>query len=308
MLRRTLLPSLFAAVLAACAAPPAKIADRADDRRLAAEVRAVVAGLGPGVRAAVWLGPAGGDPQLAWNVEVPMPCASAIKAAYLIELFAAREDALDQPLPGAAEVLADGKHPAVAHFTAAQRQTAAKALATASTRRVAEAMITGKGVDNLTYNVAANLVTAFCGGPAWLDAKLHERSPAFRDLRVRRYMLANRTTNGDNDATAHGLAAVHAALATRTVPGLSRATIDACRDVLARPADAQGRKVFAKGGSLDSDPVTRVEAGWREGPEGAVVHVVMLAQDGVDAAGRADAGQRLGDAARRIQELLLAPR
>ena len=70
----------------------------------------------------------------------------------------------------------------------------------------------------------------------------------------------------------------------------------------------QGRKVFAKGGSLDSDPVTRVEAGWREGPEGAVVHVVMLAQDGVDAAGRADAGQRLGDAARRIQELLLAPR
>jgi len=34
----------------------------------------------------------------------------------------------------------------------------------------------------------------------------------------------------------------------------------------------------------------------------------MLAQDGVDAAGRADAGQRLGDAARRIQELLLAPR
>lgn len=292
----------------ACTASPVRIADRAADPRLAADVRAVVAGLGPGMRAAVWLGPATGEPLLAWNVETPMPCASAIKVAYLVELFALRAGSLDQPLPGAAEVLADPLHPAVAHFTEAQRATARKALGAASTRRIAEAMISGKGVDNLTYNIAANLVTASCGGPLWLDGKLHARGPDWQGLHVRRYMLADRTTNGDNEATAHALAAVHAGLAARTVPGLSRATIDACREILARPADALGRAAFGKSGALDSDPVTRVEAGWREGPDGPLVYVVMLAQDGVAAGERAAAGERLGKAARDIQERLLAPR
>jgi len=303
---RRALAVLFA--LAACTAAPMRIADRADDPRLLADVRAVVATLGPGVRAAVWLGPPIGTPALAWNVEQPMPCASAIKAAYLVELFAARADHLDEPLPGADVVLGDGKHTAVAHFTPAQRDTARAALGGASTRRIAEAMITGKGVDNTTYNIAANLVTASLGGPLALDGRLHARSAQWRDLHVRRYMLADRTKNGDNEATAHALAAVHGALAARSVPGLSRATIDACRAVLQQRDDAQGRAVFSKSGALDSDPVTRVEGGWREGPAGAVVHVVMLAQDGVPPQERAAAGQRLGAAARRIEDLLLAPR
>jgi len=256
----------------------------------------------------VWFGPPLQAPQLAWNVEQPMPCASAIKAAYLVELFAARASALDQPLPGADAVLADSTHPAVGHFTRTQRDTAQQALGGASTRRIAEAMITGKGVDNTTYNIAANLVTAACGGPLALDGRLHVRTADWRDLRVRRYMLAERTRNGDNEATAHALAAVHGALAARNVPGLSRATIDACRAVLDQPDDAQGRAVFAKSGALDSEPIARVEAGWREGPAGAVVHVVMLAQDGVPPQERAAAGQRLGAAARQIQDLLLAPK
>jgi hypothetical protein len=291
----------------ACATPT-KVADSASDPQLATDVRAIVAELGPGARAAVWLGPAGGAPTLAWNVEVPMPVASAIKAAYLVELFAARADALDAPLPGTAELLADTKHAAVAHFSAAQRATAAKALGTASARRIGEAMVRGNGVDNATYNLAANIVTSFCGGPAWLEQKLHARVPEWRGLRVRRYMLANRTEHGDNEATAHALAAVHGGLARRDVPGLSRATIDACRAVLAQRADAQGRESFAKGGSLDSDPLTRVDAGWREDPSGPVVYVVMLAHAGVPAGDRAAAGQRLGDATRRIRERLFAAR
>lgn len=303
-------PALASALLtfAACTAPTVRIADRADDAKLANDVRALVAELGDGVHAAVWLGPAGSPPSLAWNVETPMPCASAIKAAYLVELFAARADALDQPLPGADGVLADARHPAVAHFSEAQRATARKALGGASTRRIAEAMISGKGVDNLTYNIAANLVTACCGGPLALDGKLHARATDWGDLRVRRYMLADRTANGDNEATAHALAAVHATLAQRRVPGLSNATVDACRAVLARPADAQGRACFAKNGALDSDPITRVEAGWREGPDGAQVYVVMLAQSGVAAAERAAAGQQLGTAATRLVTRLLATR
>lgn len=296
----------FAIALAACAAGPAPVADRAADPRLAADVRAIVEALGPGVRASVWLGPPHGEPSLAWNVEAPMPCASAIKAAYLVELFAARADALDEPLPGADAVLADARHPAVAHFSDAQRATARRQLVGIGVRQLAAAMISSQGVDNATYNLAANLVTAHCGGPAALDARLHARCPEWRDLRVRRYMLADRREHGDNEATAHALAAVHATLAARDVPGLSRATIDACRAVLARPADATGRARFAKDGALDSDPVTRVEAGFQEGPRGALVHVVMLAHDGVAADGRAAAGQRLGAAARAITARLLA--
>jgi hypothetical protein len=300
---------LFTAlVAAACQTRPVAVADHANDRGLLNDVRAAVAELGPGVRAAVWLGRPGQPPALAWNAELPMPCASAIKAAYLVELFAAHANALDQPLPGADVVLADATHPAVAHFSIAQRATARTALATASVRRIGEAMISGKDVDNATYNLAANLVTASLGGPVFLDAALHARSPEWAGLRVRRYMLASRTAAGDNDATAHALAAVHGQLATRSVPRLSLQLHDECRAQLARPADDQGRARFAKGGALDSEPLTRVEAGWREGPDGPLVHVVLLAHGNVAAADRAAAGQRLGATARRIEQLLVTPR
>lgn len=306
MLRHVVLGILFA--LQACATRTAPVGDRAADPALLADVKRTIAALGPGIRAAIWLSPPLGQPLLAINEDQPMPVASAIKVGYLVELFAALPDALDRPFPNAATILADGKHPAVAHFTPAQRATAQKALATATVRRVAEAMITGKGVDNLTYNVAANLVTAFFGGPTWLEAKLHARDPDWKGLRVRRYMLADRTANGDNEATAHSLAAVHGRLALGAIPGVDPRAVAAARDILARPADPTGRRVFAKGGSLDSDPITRVEAGWHEGPRGTLVHVVMLAQDGVKDEARSAAGQRLGDAARAIEALLVADR
>lgn len=298
--------ALFA-LLPACAAGRRPVADRAVDPQLRADVQQLVAELGPGVRAAVWFGPADGEPHLAWNVETPLPCASAIKAAYLVELFAAHATALGKPLPGADAVLADGKHPAVAHFTAEQRATAQKALGGASVHRIAEAMISGKGVDNLTYNLAANLVTASFGGPAWLEAKLHARAPEWRGLQVRRYMLADRTVHGDNEATAHALADVHARLARADLPGVPQLAIDAARSVLARATDAQGRANYGKNGALDSDPITRVDAGWRTGPDGAFVHVVMLAHDGVPSAERAAAGQRLGAAVAAITARLQRP-
>jgi len=302
----TFLRSFLAAVLlAACCCPP-RVADRADDPALLADVQAIVAGLGPGARAAVWFGRAGERPRLAWNVETPMPTASAIKAAYLVELFDARDGALDAPLPGADAVLADAAHPAVAHFSAAQRAAAQTDLGGASTRRIGEAMIRGNGVSNATYNIAANLATAFAGGPNGLDAALHDRGGSWCDLRVRRYMLADRTANGDNEATAHAMAAVFGDLAQGTVPGLSANAHDACRAILARGPDAAGRQRFRKDGALDSLPITRVEAGWLEVPAGAFVHVVMLAQDGIAAADRTAAGGRLQTAAEAIEQRLIA--
>jgi hypothetical protein len=261
-----------------------------------------------------------------------MPVASAIKAAYLVELFAAEADAkpsplaipptvptltdvpfapspgLDAPLLGADAVLADAAHPAVAHFTPAQRATAQRLLGGQSTRRIAEAMVSGRGVDNVTYNLAANLVTARLGGPRELTQRLHARDARLRGLVVRRYMLADRTANGDNEATAASLAAVHAMLAQGCVPGVASTTVQACRRVLAVGDDAAGRSVFRKDGALDSDPVTRTRAGWRRGADGTRVFAVLLAQDGVAAAERGPAGRRLDDAARRIEDLLFVAR
>lgn len=168
-------------------------------------------------------------------------------------------------------------------------------------------MISSKGVDNATYNIAANVVTACCGGPLFLEQKLHQRDAEWRGLRVRRYMLASRTANGDNEATARCLAAVHGQLATFAVPGLSRLTNEDCRAILVQPNDRHGRARHGKDGALDSEPITRVDAGWCDGPTGPVVFVVMLAQHGVPADERSAAGQRLGHAAGRIEELLLAP-
>ncbi len=328
MRARTVLASLLACVAAACAMPSTPAAPTALPAALAQQVADVVAGLGPTARAAVWFGTPDGEALLAWNADTPMPSASAIKAGYLIEAFAAQADAgpsllaipsavptltdlpfappagLDAPLPGADAVLADASHPAIAHFTAAQRATAQRLLGGQSTHRICEAMITSKGVDNVTYNVAANLVTARLGGPAALTQRLHARDPRFAGLQVRRYMLADRVANGDNTATAAALAAVHQALARGRVPGMATATVMACRRVLADGDDDAGRAVFRKDGALDSAPATRTRAGWRHGADGTRVFAILLADDRAGAT----VGTQLDDAAQRIEALLFASR
>lgn len=286
----------FVVFLAACTATPAP-------HPKVAEVRAAVAELGPGVRAAVWLSRPRQPPTVAIRPDAPMPCASSIKAAYLVELFDDFAGALDEPLPGCAAILASDAHPAIAHLGAARAETALRALGSASVRRIGEAMITGRGVDNATYNIAANVVTAHFGGPAGMSARLHSRDPRLRGLAVRRYMLAARDVTGDNEVTARSLAAVHSMLADGSVPGADPRAVRAARAILAGPDDDDGRRVFGKGGSLNSEPVARIRAGWREGPDGALVHVVLLAHDG--AVDRDTAGSRLAAAARRIEEILL---
>ncbi len=308
------LPLLFAPlfVVAACSAPPAALPPPPPPAlrvgtELRASIDAALRELGPSIQAAIWLGEPGQPPLLAIDADRPMPVASAIKAAYLVELFAAFPDALDAPMPGIDAGLAEAGHPAIAHFTAAQRANAQTALGGATVRRLGEAMITGNGVDNPTYNLAANLVTAHFGGPAALTQRLHARTPDWAGLQVQRYMLADRTTHGDNTATAAALASVHGMLASGEVPNVDPRAIAAARAVLAVRAgapDAAGQH-FRKGGSLDSEPVTRVEAGWHEGPNGKLVHVVMLSQAGVAPDQRAVAGKQLARSAVALERMLL---
>jgi hypothetical protein len=299
----SLVLSLF---LAACATrkPAADALPLVVDQQLRTAVVASLKELGPKVGAAVWLSRPMQPAAWEYNSDADMPVASAIKAAYLVELFAEFPGDLDAPLPDAAEVLDNEKHPAIAHFKPEQRTIADQALRSASVRRLGEAMITGKGIDNATYNIAANLVTAHFGGPEWLQVRLLARDPSWQGLKVRRYMLADRTANGDNTATAAALAAVHGMLANSAVPGVDARAITAAREVLKRPDDAVGRHVFAKDGALDSWPVTRVEAGWHETANGPIVHVVML-QQSQGSGSASDAGARLGKAAKSIEQLLL---
>lgn len=287
-------------LLAACAAPALRV-----DPGTAAALQAELRTLPAGVSGSLWLSAPLHEPAVAFDEDVPMPSASAIKVAYLVELFAEHAQALDAPFP-LAEALPDGQlSPAIAHLPEAARRTAIAALTGASVRRIGEAMIRGNGVDNTTYNVAANLVTAHFGGPQWLEVALHARDPRWRGLAVRRYMLADRVANGDNVATARSLAAVHGGLAAGTVPGVDPRAVAAARAVLAAGNDEQGRAIFQKGGDLDSEPVTRVRAGWREGPGGAFVHVVMLRWDGVPAAERAARGDHLAAIAAKLERMLV---
>lgn len=293
-LRTSLLAFATAGVLRAAAATTLP--------ELPRPIAALVEELGPTAQAAIWFGPPEGIPALTWHAGRAMPAASAIKVGHLIEVCAARAAVWTEPLPETIAVLGDPAHPAVAHFSPAQRATARRLLGERSTLGLCEAMISGRDVDNATYNLAANLVTAHLGGPAALTRRLHARDPRFAGLQVRRYMLADRRAHGDNEVTAEALAAVHAGLALGRIPGLDPATVAACRGVLAEGRDAAGRAVFRKDGALDSAPATRTRAGWREGPEGTRVFVILLSDTG----GGAATGRRLEETGRRLEELLFA--
>jgi hypothetical protein len=170
--RFSVLPRCFVAIVFLAVAggatfgqAPDTPAARLDKAALDRTVADLIKGHGEDIVVSLWLG--GGGPA-AWyerNAADPRPTASAIKAFYLVELFAAHAGALDKPLPGADAVLKDDAHPAISHFTPAQRDEIRKALTGASVRRVGEVMIGAPGVSNAVYNAAANLTTAVLGGP-----------------------------------------------------------------------------------------------------------------------------------------------
>ena len=80
-------------------------------------VREVLDEAEPGTELSVWVGPPTGEPWYERDVDVSHPAASAVKTAYLVELFDAYAGRLDEPLEGIDGVLAP-THPAVVHFDA----------------------------------------------------------------------------------------------------------------------------------------------------------------------------------------------
>ncbi|MGE3818343.1 MAG: serine hydrolase [Isosphaeraceae bacterium] len=287
--------ALVAAVLAACVGGQGRVpvapapseqasqsppgpASNLDAKALDAAVRETLDALGEGARAAVWLGGPTEGPWYSWQADDPRPTASAIKTAFLVELFDRHAGSLSRRPMGLDAALADD-HPAMAPYTPAQRVEIREALGSASARTLGRVMMGSDPAPNAVYNAAASAVTALLGGPEGLTQAIRARDPAFASFAVRRYMLAPRDVTGDNEATAAAMAAVLQRLASGELSGVDGPTLDALRDALKTQndhLDLKGRH-HVKNGALDSDPVTRVESGWWETPSGrSIVYVVTL--------------------------------
>ncbi|MDA1221435.1 MAG: serine hydrolase [Planctomycetota bacterium] len=236
-----------------------------------------------GLEVSAWIGPASGMPWFTRDAGDVRAAASAIKTAYLVELFAAFEDSLDEPLAGLDAILDDPDHPALVHFEPEVRAAVVQKMRGVSARRVAQMMIHGIGVDNATYNAAANVTTAVLGGPEGLTERLTARfGPG---AAVRRYMLARRDVTGDNEVSAEFLARVLSAVASGHLPGIRARTIEAIRDQLFLEIHAEGSRHLSKTGALDTDPMTRISSGILVRPDAEPLVYAVMCQ-------RADPGSR----------------
>lgn len=265
------------ASLAAIASAQAPTPKHAPANRLAAQLDGLLQPAGPTLRAGVWVADGDGNVLFAHHAEATLPTASAIKVAYLVELFGAMAPDLGRAPGLAKQVLEASAHPALRPFAAEQQPEIRTKLNVLDARAIGATMIHGKGVSNAVYNAAANLVTAELGGPRGLNEKIAARWDGPSEIAVRRYMLAPRDA-GDNEATPRALGRVLLALARRDVPKLSVEAQDAARACLAVGHERGRGEHFAKSGALDSTPVTRVASGWYEANGKALVYVVMLAQ------------------------------
>lgn len=282
---------------------------RLDKAALDGKVKETLKSLGDGVGISVWYGGPEGEPWYAWQETASRPVASSIKTAYLVELFAAHAGKLDDPLPGAAKLLANDAHPAWAPFSQEERVEIRKTLGQASVRRVGEIMMGKAKAPNSVYNAAANLTTAVLGGPEELTKKIHKRDPGFRGIKARRYMLAKRTEKNDNVATAEGLAAVLRRVSTGQWNGLDEETAKALREAMLTSDSGPAGKHYRKGGDLNSNPLTVVRAGWYERDGETSLYVVVAVQPQPGNRSSSEAKQRLDDAAESLRsELLTAAR
>jgi hypothetical protein len=257
-----------------------------------------------GLEVSTWIGTPDGKPLFARNADTVRAAASSIKTAYLVELFAAFEGRLDRPLPGLDAILDDPSHPALVHFDAETRAKIVAAMRGISARRVAQMMIHGIGVDNATYNAAANVTTAVLGGPEGLTEKITGRfGPG---AAVRRYMLAARDVTGDNEVSADFLARVLCTVASGEIPGIRMETVDAVRDQLFLEVGEDGVRHLSKTGALDTDPMTRISSGILVRPDAEpLVYAILCERQTPGTRSREDAVAALEDTNAELTRALL---
>jgi len=302
VLRAKALPVLV--LLALCPAA------HADDAGLDKQVQDLLAGPGDTVQVGIWFGAPSGEPIYQRAADSALPAASVVKTAILIELFAAHAGHLDDPLGAAADtILADDKHPAMAPFSAAQRDEVRAGLHGTTVRTVGAIMMGSQRASNTVYNAAANLAIASLGGPPEATKKIHARDATFAGVAVRRYMLASRTATGDNAAIPASLAAVLASIATAKVPGdVDTATVEAMAQAMMQAKDSALGVHRHKEGNLDNDPMVCLKTGFYMRGKGKppLVYVVGAALSAKPAGKRDDAHRRLDKMTDAVLALLRA--
>lgn len=88
---------------------------------LAARVDRLLQPAGPTLRAGIWVADGDGNVLFAQHAESALPTASAIKVAYLVELFGAMAPDLGRAPARARQVLEASAHPALRPFAAEQQ-------------------------------------------------------------------------------------------------------------------------------------------------------------------------------------------
>jgi len=201
------------------------------------------------------------------NSELELPAASSVKSILLLELFATFADELDTTdRDDIKQIVTNSKHPAIAHFGAKSKKLIAEGLAGVSIKQLGSILIdyrdqAGTKYSNAVYNAASNVAIALLGGPEGTTAKIHNRHKSFQDVHFRRYMLADRNVSGDNTASPLALATLFHVSVGKSPQGVKARTAKEVSKILHSVDYKNGAKLYSKGGTLHSDPVTQVRSG-----------------------------------------------
>lgn len=226
-------------------------------------------------RVSIWVGtPQLPTPIYARNALTWRPAASVVKTAFLTELFVDHQDALDNPLPGADEILLRPSHTAFSHYSEEEMIEIVEVLHKLTVRELGGVMMRGEGVSETVYNAASNLVIDHFGGLDEITMRIRSQDEELAAVAVRRYMATARKSGYDNEATAAWVGALLCRLARGGVREAEAATLDAIRDVMLESSSPKGNHYY-KGGALRSDPICEIRSGWWTGTADPLVYVVM---------------------------------
>ncbi len=217
------------------------------------------------------------------NAEKELPTASAIKTAILLELFARYDQNLSNSPKEILQILSDPEHLAFAHYSDASKKIMVADLSGVSIKRLGWIMIkkrddAGKKYSNATYNAATNVAIALLGGPQVTTRLLRNREKSASGITINRYMLANRNTTGDNTATPMAMASLYQKIFGGELRSLPPVVVKEVQRILHSRDDSDGSRLYRKGGTLYSDPVTRVEAGCYRHGDRSMNFAIMCTQ------------------------------
>lgn len=213
-----------------------------------------------------------------------MPAASSIKALILFELLDKYRTSSDRTVAEIPAILRNAKHPAMAHFSPESKQKIQRSLENVTVEDLGKILVdssdsNGRKYSNSVYNAASNIAIALLGGPESCTQLIHDRHKSLDGIFVRRYMLAKRSA-GDNTATPRSLASFYYLVFNSEAKKINstNAVLSKTQEILHATTYSSGNILFAKGGTLYSDPVTNVRSGRYATSNNAMNYAILTNQ------------------------------